>query len=156
MSPGRKRARRVGAGEVSTSRVDDELRQLRATVVALREELDRARVSEETRVQHAMSAAHQEIAGLRQTVQALRDELDRARISEETKVQHATSASHQEIDALRRTMQALRDELDLTVLRAREERDKVENDWRSRLAEAQGTIVTLRAQLERGHEAARG
>ncbi|MBM3221442.1 MAG: hypothetical protein FJZ38_22690 [Candidatus Rokubacteria bacterium] len=149
MSLVRKRARRVGAETMNKSRADDELRQLRATVVALREELDRTRVGEDTRVQHALSSAHQEIEGLRRTVQALRDELDRARIDEETRIQQASSASHQEIDGLRRTIQTLRDEMDLAAQRTREERDRLERDWRGRLTEAQSTIVELRATLER-------
>lgn len=149
MSLARKRARRVGAEDASHARVGDEPRQLRATIVALREELDRARVDEETRVQHALSTAHQENDGLRRTVQALRDELDRTRIGEETRVQQAASAAHQEIEGLRRTIQTLRDEMDLAAQRTREERDRIERDWRGRLTEAQSTIVELRAELER-------
>lgn len=140
MSLARKRSRRVGAETTKEGQVDDELRQLRATVVALREELDRARVGEETRIQHRLSSAHQEIEGLRQTVQALRDELDRARIGEETRVQQASSAAHQEIDGLRRTIQTLRDEMDLAAQRTREERDRLERDWRGRLTESHSKI----------------
>jgi len=150
MRVARKHARRVGAEETRQAPSNDgEVRQLRASVVALREELDRARVGEETRVQHALSAAQQEIEGLRRTVQALRDELDRARIGEETRAQQGASAAHQEMDALRRTTQTVRDELDATVQRGREERDRLERDWRGQLTEAQATILELRAQLER-------
>ncbi len=149
MRVAKKHVRRLGAAEATQSPSNDESRQLRAAIVALREELDRQRVGEETRIQHAMSAAHQEIDGLRRTVQALRDELDAARIGEETRVQQASSASHQEINALRQAIQTLRDELDLTVQRSREERDLLERDWRMQLSEARATIVELRAQLER-------
>src|ERR1051325_136552 len=149
MTVARKHARRSGAESVTPIPSNDETRQLKAAIVALREELDRARVGEETRIQHAMSAAHQEIEGLRRTVQALRDELDAARVGEETRVQQASSAYHQEIDGLRRAIQTLRDELALTVQRAREERDRLDRDWRGQLTEARATIVELRAQLER-------
>ena len=68
MSPERKHARR--------DRDTDELRQLRATVVALRDELDRTRIGEDARMQQAVNAAHEEVQALRGTIQALRDELD--------------------------------------------------------------------------------
>jgi len=149
MKAARKPARRVGAEETRQAPSNGEAPQLRAAIVALREELDRARVGEETRVQHALSTAQQEIDGLRRTIHALRDELDRTRIGEETRVQQASSAAHQELDTLRRAVQTVRDELDLTVHRAREERDRLERDWRGQLTEAQATIAELRAQLER-------
>jgi chromosome segregation ATPase len=58
-----------------------ELRELQATVAALRDELERARIDEETRIQTAMTAAHEEITILRDTIQTLRDEMDRARLA---------------------------------------------------------------------------
>jgi uncharacterized protein YukE len=90
-----------------------------------------------------------ELRQLRATVAALRDELDRARIGEDVRMQQAVNTAHEEMQALRRTIQALRDELDASVRRARDERDRLEGDWRGQLVEAQRTIVELRAQLER-------
>ena len=58
-----------------------ELRELQATVAALRDELERARIDEETRIQKAMSTTHEETTILRSTLQALRDEMDRVRLA---------------------------------------------------------------------------
>jgi chromosome segregation ATPase len=150
MRVARTHARRVGAEQPEQAPSSDgELRQLRASVAAMREELDRQRVGEDTRVQHALSGAQQEIDGLRRGIQALRHELDAARINAETRLQQGASASIQEIEGLRRGIQTVRDELDLALQRGREERDRLERDWRGQLEEARATIVELRAQLER-------
>jgi len=99
--------------------------------------------------------ASDELRELRATVIALRDELDRLRIGEDARRQQAVSAAHEEIQALRRTVQALRDQLDVSVQQARDERDRLEGDWRGQLFEAQRTVVELRAQLEHEREAPR-
>jgi small-conductance mechanosensitive channel len=76
MSPEPKRRRRARPADERATRTNDELRQLRATVVALRDELDRARIADDVRLRDAANAAHDESQALRQTIQALRDELD--------------------------------------------------------------------------------
>jgi len=54
----------------------DEVRDLRAGIAALRDELERSRAMESERIQKAAAAAQAEIVSLRETVSALRDEMD--------------------------------------------------------------------------------
>lgn len=119
MSPDIVPPRRVDHADGQDGRASDELRQLRATVVALRDELERARIASEARLQKAVNAAHEETQALRQMIQALRDELD------------------------------------TSVQRFRQERTRLDGDWRGQLMEAQRTIVELRRQLDHQREPTR-
>ena len=54
----------------------DEVAQLKATVAALRDQLEQARVVHDNALQAERQAAQDEIRQLRETIQALRDQLE--------------------------------------------------------------------------------
>ena len=57
----------------------DEKRQLRETIVALRERLEELQAGEEERIERAVARANNENRQLKETINALRDELENAR-----------------------------------------------------------------------------
>jgi chromosome segregation ATPase len=140
MSPNRAPARPKRPSPAQ-ARLDAEVRELHATVGALRDELDRAPVDESTRLHQAAAAAQSEMQTMRETVQA-QEELNRAlaRASDENRQLHETA-------------NALRAQLDELAHNLRDELAKREGDWRGQLLEAQNTLVALRTELDRKHEA---
>ena len=112
MSPAARQPRRVRQGDGADGRSADELRQLRATVVALRDELDRSRIAEEARMQAALNAAHDEVRALRETIQVLRDELD-ATVSRAREARDRQEAEWRtQLVEARSTIEALRTQLE--------------------------------------------
>ena len=55
---------------------NDEIAQLKGTVNALRDELERTRIGERERLQKALAAAGDEIRQLKETINSLRDQLE--------------------------------------------------------------------------------
>lgn len=89
-----------------------ELRELQATLAALRDELDRARIGEETRIQTAATAAYEEITILRSTIQALRDEMDRARLAAGEERDTLVRDWHRQLQEAQNTVGALRAQME--------------------------------------------
>src|SRR3546814_4999252 len=81
----------------SKSRTEDEalflaqteVRHLKESIRALRDELERMRIDKETGIRQAVAAAGSEAAQLKATITALRDELEMKRIEKEENVQAA-------------------------------------------------------------------
>ena len=88
-----------------------EIRHLKNTIGALREELESTRYANEQDVQSAIAITNDEIVQLRATAQALRDELENLRFEKDKAVQEAVANANDEIVQLRKTAQTLRDEL---------------------------------------------
>ena len=89
-----------------------QVRELQATIVALREELERARIGEETRIQTAATAAHDEITMLKGAVQVLRDELDRARVATQEQADAVDHEWRRQLAEAQSTVVALRSKLE--------------------------------------------
>ncbi len=89
----------------------DEKRQLEHTVQALRDELERLRVSEQERLDGAGSALHAEVRQLRDSVRSLRDEMERLRIAGDERDalhQRALRDAEAHVTALRDQLEAAR------------------------------------------------
>ncbi|MBI3941189.1 MAG: hypothetical protein HY315_10170, partial [Acidobacteria bacterium] len=132
-------------------RADSEITQLKATVNALRDELEKTRIAEQERIQKAVAAANDEITQLKGTVNALRDELEKTRIAEQERIQRAVAAANDEITQLKGTVNALRDELDLGAKLSREGTRQIELDHQRERAELQRTLAEMRRTLEEFH-----
>lgn len=130
--------------DVERATSEDQERQLRRTIDALRDELERLKIADQEKLERALASANDESRQLGQTVQALRDEMDRLRIAEQERLDRAVLAAGDENRQLREAVSALRDELDRLRI-AQDERDSLHA---RRLAEAQATIIALRTELE--------
>lgn len=144
MEPSQGEPDRAETGTTQGVRAEDEDRQLRQTIEAVRDELERLKIAEAERLDRAMATAGDENRQLHQTIQALRDELERLRIAEAERLDRAMATANDENRQLHLTVQALRDELD----RLRITQDERDAQHARRLAEAQATIVALRNELE--------
>ena len=89
-----------------------EIRHLKNTIAALREELEGMRYEIQESVQRAVADAADEATQLQETAMALREELDNLNFEKDKAVQEATANSHDEIQQLMKTAAALREELD--------------------------------------------
>ncbi len=137
---------KTGPDESHLARTEN--RQLKETIGALRDELERMRFEKEQGVQQAVAAANDEIVQLKATVTALRDGLERMRFEKEQGVQQAVADANDEIVQLKATVTALRDELERNKFAyegAMQERERALRDERNQL---QQTIVALRKQIE--------
>ncbi len=125
--------------------------QLRATVAALRAELERAVADGERAVRRALEEAAVEIGHLRSTVVVLRGDLERAIDGAEAGAREASAASGAVIAQLEESVAALRVLLEGQDLRrGREERAR-ELRHGDECRELRGIIVALRDRLERSH-----
>jgi hypothetical protein len=86
--------------------------ELRKTVLALREELERQEAENRSSVQRATAQAADEIAQLKATVVALRQELERQRNQQALELQESRVSANQEQTQLRNTIVRLREELE--------------------------------------------
>ena len=100
----------VTTGGKTQSGADE--RQLRATVEALRAELERTEVEKAEAVQTAVRDAHDEIAQLQAAVVALRQELEDQRVASEDATAATQRAFRDERDQLTGMVAALRDQLE--------------------------------------------
>jgi len=112
MSPAAKQPQKAHHAKGQDGRANDELRHLRATVAALRDELDRARIAEEARVQKVLSTARDEILTLRQTAQVLREQLDVSSNKFREEREQLESLWRSQILEAQRTVVALRGQLE--------------------------------------------
>jgi len=77
---------------------ETEIRQLRETVAALREELERSEFEKQTVGQKAAAGTQDEIAQLRNAAQAVRDELDSVLLDKQASIQKVRAESLDEIN----------------------------------------------------------
>ncbi len=100
---------------------DLELKLLKDTILALREELEKVRFEEREHIQQAVSGANEEIRQLRASIVELRDqmELKEARYEEklrglELQYDHEKAELHQTIASLREKLEELNESLKKT------------------------------------------
>lgn len=89
-----------------------ENRHLKEMVGALRDEMEKMRIGEQERLQHALAAANDEIGQLKKMIAALRDELERRNIEYEEKCQAIEQAARDEVKQLHDMIRAMRDEME--------------------------------------------
>ena len=89
-----------------------ELRHLRQTIHALRQELEERQAERSESIQRAIATSQGEIVQLKKTAAALRDALEAKQVEKDEAVQQAIADSTGEIGQLRATVRALRDELE--------------------------------------------
>lgn len=89
-----------------------EIRHLKDTIRALREELEKEQAGREDAVQAAVAASLEEIRQLREMIQSLREQLEALLASKEQAVQAVVATSHNEARQLQATIGALRGELE--------------------------------------------
>lgn len=100
----------AGPDESHLARTEN--RQLKETIGALRDKLERMRFEKEQGVQQAVAAANDEIVQLKATVTALRDELERNKITYEGAMQERERAFRDERNQLQQTIVALRKQIE--------------------------------------------
>ena len=100
---------------------DLEIRLLKETILALREELEKVRFQEQDHIEQAVAAATDEIRQLRASIVELRNELERSEAEHEERVraielQHDREKSdfHNTIGALRQRLEELNEGLEKT------------------------------------------
>jgi HAMP domain-containing protein len=89
-----------------------ENRHLKETISALREELEKMRISSEASIQNAVVAANGEIVQLKSTIAALRDELEWTLVQCEEKIQKMEQMTRDEMNQLQQTVKTLREQLE--------------------------------------------
>ena len=89
-----------------------EIRHLKDTIVALREEMESVRASSDHERQKATADMDAEIRQLRETVAALRDQLELTREAARQQVHDAERDAREEVEEYKQTIQELRDRLD--------------------------------------------
>jgi chromosome segregation ATPase len=85
-----------------------EIAQLRATIVGLRDELEKAGIGESERRQKAVREANEEIRQLKDTVQALREELEKTRALDEDRRHRSLAELTSQVAELKATIVAMR------------------------------------------------
>lgn len=104
------------AGRPPAGRTDppatNEVRELLSTIQALRDELDRARIEADARVQQAVNEAHEQARELQQTIEALRRELDDTAQRFRRDLDQREADWHGQLMEARSTVLALRAQLD--------------------------------------------
>ncbi len=101
---------RAGADDSHPERAEN--RQLKETIVALRDKLESMGFEKEQDVQQAVAAANDEIAQLKATVTALRDKLERSTFTFEDSMQERERVSRDECNQLQQTIVALRQRIE--------------------------------------------
>lgn len=96
-------------GEVGAA--DREIRQLKDTIAAMRQEMEAMGAAANARVQQVAAEGRDETVQLQAAVQAMRDELERMRFEKQRDVQQAVADAAAEVEQLQATIRALREEL---------------------------------------------
>src|SRR6516164_1977913 len=91
---------------------DLEIKLLKETVLALRDELERVGFEERDHIEQAVSAASAEIRQLRLSVTELREQLELKQAEYEDKVRNLELQHHRDKADLQKTVAALRQELE--------------------------------------------
>jgi len=99
---------------VKTDGMQSEVRQLQNMISALRDELEKARITEDERLRKALSAADGENMQLRTTIVALRDEIERRQSDFRKELEGIQLAHQKEMMQLQETIVELRRTLEKT------------------------------------------
>jgi len=91
---------------------DLDIKHLKDTILALREELERVQHEEREHIQQAVSEANVQIRQLRTSIVELRDQLEFREAEYEQKVQNLRLQHHHEVAELHQTIAALRAKLE--------------------------------------------
>ena len=91
---------------------EHEIRNLKETVGALREALEKQKAGTASEVAQAVAEAHSEIRDLKATVTEMRMQLERNRAEGEATLQKLKAQTEEEKRQLQRSIQVLRDELE--------------------------------------------
>jgi chromosome segregation ATPase len=146
----RGRELRIETDEASAiHEAETELRHLRKTIHALRDELELQEARKSEAVQLAVAEAHDELTQLRGIARALREELEAMQVSNREAVQKAVAESAGEIAELKRTVAALRDQMEHLRSECDDKLQDTERAARDELKHLQDTIAALRADLEK-------
>jgi chromosome segregation ATPase len=89
-----------------------EMKHLRQTILAMREEMESLRADRQQAGQEASEALNDEIRHLRSTVGTMREQLENLQIEKQQQIQAVTAQSADEIRHLRETVQVLRNQLE--------------------------------------------
>jgi hypothetical protein len=89
-----------------------EIRQLKDTIAAMRQEMEEMGADAKARVQQVAAEYRGEGELLKAAVQAMRDEMEQMRFDKQRAVQQAVADANAEIAELKGAILALRDELD--------------------------------------------
>ena len=116
---GQERVLREDAVRSAVAATQQETRQLKTTLGALRAELEQARYEAEPRVQDAVANSKEEIAQLRATSAALRAELERVGIVHAQELEDLRTRYRAEAIELQATVRELRERLEGHPTRAR-------------------------------------
>ena len=100
---------------VKSTSTQGEVRQLQNMITALRDELEKARITEEERLRKALAGADGENLQLRTTIVALRDELERRQNDFQREVEGLRLAHQKEMIHLQDTIVQLRQTLEKTI-----------------------------------------
>ena len=97
----------------------DEITQLKGTVNALRDELEKTRIGEQERLQRALASAGDEIRQLKETINALRDQLELRKRNHHEQLQNLELAYRSELAELQQMVKVMREKLEEVDARAR-------------------------------------
>jgi len=89
-----------------------EVHDLRNTIAALRDSVERMRIERDKVVQEAVAASHQEVAQLKATTAALRQALEEERNDKERQIREAVRNASDEIKQLKAVIAAIRESLE--------------------------------------------
>ena len=91
---------------------DLEIKLLKDTILALREELEKAHHEKREEIQLAVADANAELRQLRASIVELREQLELREADHEQKVQNLKMQNQHELAELRKTVAALREKLE--------------------------------------------
>ena len=91
---------------------DLEIKLLKETILALREELEKVRFDEQDHIEQATGAANEEIRQLRMSIVELRNELERSKAEHDEHVRGMELQHSREKADLHKTIAALREKLE--------------------------------------------
>lgn len=92
--------------------LDSENRQLKATINALRLQMEEMQAQEGAHIQSALAANQAEIVQLKATINALRNEMERLQGQTEKRIEDSAAAARDENRHLRDMIVALRNQLE--------------------------------------------
>ena len=92
--------------------LDNENRQLKDTITALREELEKSNVKEEMNKEKILAQAGLQIQELKDSILAIRQQLEMLHIESENRVQEKVQIYEAEVKQLKATITQLRTELE--------------------------------------------
>ena len=95
-----------------------EVRHLKQTIIALRDEMEHLRFDNASAAQEAVADANLEIMQLRESTSTMRDELEKMHFDKVEAVQSSLKDGKDEVVQLQKTIQAMADELGKMISKA--------------------------------------